>query len=159
MSILQFHPILIKQCHFRICLWGLPVLLQICRVYGGKGSFKKCMRGCACQTSKFWLLLYLFCPHLPPIGIPISYKKHPVLLKLGTFFYNLFKMDPIYVNRHLPLLWKPPEPYQFCEKHPKMHAHTRITLPRDYLPVSICQCTVFLHNSHRKWSTSGFSRF
>ena len=27
---------------------------------------------------------------------------------------------------------------------------TRITLPRDYLPVSICQCTVFLHNSHRK---------
>ena len=26
----------------------------------------------------------------------------------------------------------------------------RITLPRHYLPVSICQCTVFLHNSHRK---------
>ena len=32
-------------------------------------------------------------------------------------------------------------------------------LPRNYLPVSICQCTVFLHNSRRKWSTSGFRRF
>ena len=36
---------------------------------------------------------------------------------------------------------------------------TLITLPRNYLPISICQCTVFLHNSHRKLSTSGFGRF
>ena len=28
--------------------------------------------------------------------------------------------------------------------------HTVSALPRNYLPVSICQCTVFLHNSRRK---------
>ena len=38
------------------------------------------------------------CPHLPPIIIPISYKKHLILLKLGAFYDYLFKIHPIYVN-------------------------------------------------------------
>ena len=45
--------------------------------------------------------------------------------------------------------------YNFCSTN----VYSVSALPRNYLPVSICQCTVFLHNSRQKWSTSGFRRF
>ena len=56
-----------------------------------------------------WKILYVDAPaglwnfdfcfaYLPPISIPISYKNHPILLKLGIFYHNLLKKDPIYVK-------------------------------------------------------------
>ena len=48
------------------------------------GSSKKIVRGYTCRTSKFWL--------------PILYKKHPTLLKLGAFYFNLLKIYSIYGN-------------------------------------------------------------
>ena len=68
------------------------------KIFKGRGSLKIFVHGCACQTPKFWLLLYLFFLHLPPISIPISYINHQILLKLDAFYHNLLKMHPIYVN-------------------------------------------------------------
>ena len=33
----------------------------------------------------------------PPISIPFSKERHPLLLKLGAFHHNLLKLHPIYV--------------------------------------------------------------
>jgi len=77
-----------------------------------RGTSKNFVRGCACQTSKFWLLLYQFCPHLPHINIPILYKKHQLLLKLGTFNNHLITIHPIYVNWVRPSVMTPPLLYQ-----------------------------------------------
>ena len=37
----------------------------------------------------------------PPVSIPISKEKHPILLKLGAFYHNLLKVHPIHV------IWAP----------------------------------------------------
>ena len=68
-------------------------------VLAGGGSSKKIVRGCACRTYKFCLSLFLFLPHLNDPSMRLfEQKKHTILLKLGTFYHNLLKMHPIYVN-------------------------------------------------------------
>ena len=42
-----------------------------------------------------------FLPNFPPISIPFSKEKHPILIKLGAFYNNLPKIHPIYV------IWAP----------------------------------------------------
>ena len=66
-------------------------------------------------------------------------------------------MDDYIVDHEMPLhlmqrksQWKISKSSKQSTKIPILNTLARITLPRDYLPVSICQCTVFLHNSHRK---------
>ena len=49
--------------------------------------------------------------------------------------------------------------WQWSQFTSTVATHSATALPRDYLSVSIRQCTVFLHNSRRKWSTSGFRNF
>ena len=90
--------------------------------------------GCACRTSKIWLSLYQFLPNFPPINIPFSKEKHPILTKLGAF-YNIWpKIHPIFFNLGCcHLWWNPPPPIaipNFEKKHPKRQAHIRIP----------CQC-------------------
>ena len=41
---------------------------------------------------KFDFLYTNFLPNYPPISIPFSMKKHPVLPKLGAFYNNLLKI-------------------------------------------------------------------
>ena len=61
-----------------------------------------------------------FCCHLPPISIPISYKKHPILLKLDAFYSNLLKIHPIYVNSAPSSVMKIPDLLtEIHEKCPK----------------------------------------
>ena len=36
-------------------------------------------------------------PNFPPIIIPFSKEKHPILTKLNVFYHNLLKIHPIYV--------------------------------------------------------------
>ena len=37
-----------------------------------------------------------FSPNYPPINIPFSIEKHPILPKLGAFYNNLLKIHPIF---------------------------------------------------------------
>ena len=62
-----------------------------------------------------------FWPNFPPISIPFSKEKHPVLIKLGAFnilikfgaFYNnLPKIRPIYVIWAHSSLMTPPPPHR-----------------------------------------------
>ena len=48
-----------------------------------------------CWKSDF--LYTNFLPNFPPISIPFSKEKHPILTKLGAFDKNLPKIHPIYV--------------------------------------------------------------
>ena len=51
--------------------------------------------------------LYInFSHNYPPIGIPFLKEKHPFLLKLGAFYHNLPKINPIYVIWALSSLMK-----------------------------------------------------
>ena len=79
-----------------ITLWHLLRGLRGWNVLYGGDLEKSCTMMCL-PASKFWLSIYLFCPHLAPSSIPISYKKHLTLLKLGAHT-NLLKIRSIYVN-------------------------------------------------------------
>ena len=58
-----------------------------------------------------------FLPNFPPISIPFSKEKHPILIKLGAFYNNLPKIHPIYVIWAPSSLMKtPPSLYQFSRK-------------------------------------------
>ena len=73
-----------------------------------------------------------FLPNFPPISIPSSNEKHPILIKLGAFCNKLPKIHPIYVIWAPSSLMKPPPiaiPI-FAKKCPKRQAHIRIP----------CQC-------------------
>ena len=73
----------------------------------GRGSFKKFVRECACQTSKFWLTLYLFSSPLT-IHLYTNFVKNKnknknkknltIFLKLCAVNDNLLKIYPIRVN-------------------------------------------------------------
>ena len=90
-------------------------------------TFTKIVHGCACQTSKIWLSLYQFLPNFPPIGIPLSKEKHPILTKLGAFDNNLPKIHPIYVIWAPSSLKKTPIAIlNFGKKYPKRQPHIRI---------------------------------
>ena len=54
-----------------------------------------------------------FLPNFPPISIPFSKEKHPILIKLGAFYNNLPKIHPIYV------IWAPSSLMNFREKVPQ----------------------------------------
>ena len=72
-----------------------------------------------------------FLPNFPPISIPFSKEKHPILTKLDAFYNNLPKIHPIYVIWAPLSLMKPPNRYtKFHEKSHKRQAHIRI----------LCQC-------------------
>ena len=59
-----------------------------------------------------------FLPNFPPISIPFSKEKHPILIKLGAFYNNLPKMHPIYV------IWAPSSlmktPHRYTNFHKKV---------------------------------------
>ena len=46
-----------------------------------------------------------FLPNFPPISIPFSKEKHPILTKLGAFYNNLPKIHPLY-EIWLHCLWR-----------------------------------------------------
>ena len=61
-----------------------------------------------------------FLPNFPPITIPFSKERHPILIKLGAFYNNLPKIHPIYVIWAPSSLMKTPDRYtKFCEKAPQ----------------------------------------
>ena len=61
-----------------------------------------------------------FLPNFPPINIPFSKEKHPILIKLGAFYNNLPKIHPIYVIWAPSSLMKTPHRYtKFCKKVPQ----------------------------------------
>ena len=58
-----------------------------------------------------------FLPNFPPISIPFSKEKHPILIKLGAFYNNLHKIHPIYVIWAPSSLMKTPRSlYQISRK-------------------------------------------
>ena len=63
-----------------------------------------------------------FLPNFPPISIPFSKEKHPILIKLGAFYNNLPKIHPIF-NLNLGSFVSdenPPDRYtKFREKVPQ----------------------------------------
>ena len=62
--------------------------------------------------------LYInFLPNFPPISIPFSKEKHPILIILGAFYNNLPKIHPIYVIWAPSSLMKTPRSlYQISRK-------------------------------------------
>ena len=102
-----------------------------CTLYHEKefflGCLQNCVSECACQISKFWLLLYLFCPHLTTHQYYTNFiRKTPNLLKLGAFYYNVLKLLQTFVCDQIS-----PDRYtKFCKKAPQRQAHTHIP----------CQC-------------------
>ena len=68
------------------------------------------------KPQKFNFLYTNFSPNYPPISIPFSIEKHPILPKLGAFYNNLFKIHPIFEFGLLHRWWKPTDRYtKFCE--------------------------------------------
>ena len=68
----------------------------------------------------FLYTLSLSSPNYPPISVPFSIEKDPVLLKLGTFYKKLLKIHPIYLIWAPLSLMKPSDQStKFCEKAPK----------------------------------------
>ena len=67
---------------------------------GGWGwLFKEiCSVDAPAELQNFDFRFTYFCCHLPPSNIPISYKKHPIWVKLGALSVNLLKIHPICVN-------------------------------------------------------------
>ena len=61
----------------------------------GGGYSHQIVHGCACWTTKFDFLYTNFVPNFPPISIPFSKEKHPILTKLGAFYNNLPHIHPI----------------------------------------------------------------
>ena len=52
---------------------------------------------CLPQLEKFDFLYTNFSHNYPPISIPFSTEKHPILLNLVAFYHNLLKIHPIYI--------------------------------------------------------------
>ena len=69
-----------------------------------------------------------FLPNFPPISLPFSKEKHPILTKLSAFYNNLPKKHPIYVIwAHIWLWSKPPIAIpNFAKKRPKRQAHIQL---------------------------------
>ena len=59
------------------------------------------------EPRKFEFLYINFLPNYPPISIPFSIEKHPILPKLGAFYNNLLKTHPI-IEFGLLRLWRKP---------------------------------------------------
>ena len=69
------------------------------------------------EPQKFWLSLYHFLPKYPPISIPFSIEKHPILPKLGAVCNHLLKIYPVFEFGLLHLWWIPIESvYQILGK-------------------------------------------
>ena len=87
---------------------------------------------CLLDLENLTISIPIFLPNFPPISIPFSKEKHPILIKLGAFYNNLPKIHPIYV------IWAPFVSDEnppiaipnFAKKCPKRQAHIRIS----------CQC-------------------
>ena len=79
-----------------------------------------CTRMCLLDV-KIFDFRYLF---LSPFNLPSIYlfpkkSKQPTLLKLGAFYDNLLKRDPIYINWALSSPMETPDHYiKICEKAP-----------------------------------------
>ena len=83
-------------------------------------TFTKIVCGCACWPGKSDFFYTNFLPNFPPISIPFSKEKHPILTKLGAFYKNLPKIHPIYIFWTPSSLMKTPNCYtKFCEKVPQ----------------------------------------
>ena len=69
-----------------------------------------------------------FSPNYPPISIPFSKEKHPILPKLGAFYNNLLKIHPIFEFGLLRLCWKPTHRYtKFHKKAPQKAGTYRVS--------------------------------
>ena len=53
------------------------------------------------EPQKFEFFHTSFLPNYPPISIPFSIEKHPILSRLHAFYNNLLKIHPIF------LIWAP----------------------------------------------------
>ena len=80
-----------------------------CKYTSMRGWFSRkiCMWMCP-PDYEILTLAVPICPNLPPVSIPISYKKHLILLKLGAYYHNLLKVHPVYVNRAPSSVMKTP---------------------------------------------------
>ena len=96
------------------------------------GTSKKFVHGCACQTSKFWLLLYLILSPFSSIYHSSIYQfctKTPNLLKFGAFYHHLLKVHSINVNWVPSSVMKTPHRYtKIHEKAPQRQAHYMYTM-------------------------------
>ena len=69
---------------------------------GGGGYFhQNSMWMCLLDLENLPCSIPIFLPNYPPISIPFSKEKHPILTKLGALYNNLPKIHPIYV------IWAP----------------------------------------------------
>ena len=87
---------------------------------------------CLPDLENLTISIPIFCLICPPISIPFSKEKHPILTKLGAF-YNIWpKIHPIFLNLGCFISDEPPPIAipNFTKKRPKRQAHIRIP----------CQC-------------------
>ena len=93
----------------------------------------------ACQTFKILTFAIPNFVHLPPINIPILYKKHPILLKLGALYHHLLKIHPIYVNWVPSSVMKTPIAIpKSAKKHPKRQNTYTYTMSMWLPPRAFC---------------------
>ena len=69
-----------------------------------------------------------FLPNYPPISVPFSIEKHPILPKLGAFYHNLLKIHPIFSIWAPSSLMKTPwSVYQILRKSTPKGRHIKRT--------------------------------
>ena len=72
---------------------------------------------CLADLENLTFSIPIFLPNFPPISIPFSKEKHPILTELAAFYNNLPKIHTIYVIWAPSSLMKTSDRYtKFCEK-------------------------------------------
>ena len=99
-----------------------------------------------------------FLPNFPPISIPFSKEKHPILIKLGIFYNNLPKIHPIYVIWAPSSLMKTPRSlYQISRKSAPKGRHIYVyhvnvrTPPPDFDVNVIIESMFCMFRNFRTW--------
>ena len=118
-----------RESMFKFCKLFIRIMFRRQETRGGLLSPKSDMDVPARPRKSDFLYTNLL-PYFPPICIPFSKEKHPILTKLGAFYRNFSKIHPIYV------IWAPSSLmktlrllYQFLRKStPKRQAHNMYTM-------------------------------
>ena len=104
-----------KRIHIKLVSSELKIIIMKQNARRGV-IFTKIVRGCARRISTDFLYSN-FSPNFPPISIPFSKEKHPILTKLDAFNYDLPKLHPICAIWGPSSLMKTPDRYtKFHEK-------------------------------------------
>ena len=121
-------PLLLRM-ELDVGLLSIPLVIVLDRG-GGLFSFSpKSYVDVPAGPGKSDYLYTNFLPNFPPINIPFSKEKHPVLTKLGAFYSIWPKMHPIYVIWAPLSLMKTPDRYtKFCEKAPQKAGTYKYTI-------------------------------